>query len=31
VDNEGEVLDFLIQSQRDTNAARKLMKTLLKK
>jgi transposase-like protein len=31
VDNEGEVLDFLVQRKRDTKAARKLMKKLLKK
>ena len=31
VDNEGEVLDFLIQSRRNTKAARKLMKKLLTK
>ena len=31
VDNEGEVLDFLVQSRRNTNAAKKLMKKLLKK
>ena len=31
VDNEGEVLDFLVQTRRNTNAARKLMKKLLKK
>ncbi len=31
VDNEGEVLDFLIQSKRDTKAALKLMKKLLKR
>lgn len=31
VDNEGEVLDFLVQRKRDANAARKLMKKLLKK
>ncbi len=30
VDNEGEVLDFLVQSRRDAKAARKLMRTLLK-
>ncbi len=28
VDNEGEVLDFLVQSRRNTKAAKKLMKTL---
>jgi transposase-like protein len=31
VDNEGEVLDFLVQSRRDAKAARKLMHKLLKK
>ena len=31
VDNEGTVLDFLVQSHRDTKAAKKLMKSLLKK
>ncbi len=31
VDNEGEVLDFLVQRRRNTKAARKLMRTLLKK
>ena len=31
VDNEGEVLDFLVQRKRDAKAARKLMKKLLKK
>ena len=31
VDSEGEVLDFLVQSKRDTKAAEKLMKKLLKK
>ena len=31
VDNEGEVLDFLVQRRRDAKAARKLMKKLLKK
>ncbi len=31
VDDEGEVLDVLIQRQRDTAAARKLMRKLLKK
>lgn len=31
VDNEGEVLDFLVQPRRDTRAARKLMKKLLKR
>ena len=31
VDNEGEVLDFLIQSKRKTKAALKLMRKLLKK
>jgi putative transposase len=31
VDNEGEVLDVLIQSRRDAKAARKLMKKLLRK
>jgi len=31
VDNEGTVLDFLVQSRRDTKAAKKLMKSLLKK
>jgi transposase-like protein len=31
VDNEGEVLDFLIQRRRDTQAAKKLMVKLLKK
>jgi putative transposase len=29
VDNEGEVLDFLVQSRRDAKAAKKLMKKLL--
>ena len=29
VDNEGEVLDFLVQSKRDAKAANKLMKKLL--
>ena len=29
--NEGEVLDFLVQSKRDAKAAKKLMKKLLKK
>jgi putative transposase len=28
VDNEGEVLDFLVQSRRNTNAAKKLMEKL---
>ncbi len=31
MDNEGEVLDFLVQRRRDAKAARKLMKKLLKK
>ncbi len=31
VDNEGEVLDFLVQRRRDAKAASKLMKKLLKK
>jgi transposase-like protein len=31
VDNEGEVLDFLVQSKRDAKATKKLMKKLLKK
>ena len=31
VDNEGTLLDFLVQSRRDTKAAKKLMKGLLKK
>ncbi len=31
VDNEGEVLDFLVQGRRNAKAARKLMKKLLKK
>jgi transposase-like protein len=31
VDNEGEVLDFLVQSRRNARAARKLMRKLLKK
>ena len=31
VDAEGEVLDVLLQSQRDTRAAGKLMRKLLKK
>jgi transposase-like protein len=31
VDNEGEVLDFLVQRKRDAKAAKKLMKKLLKK
>jgi len=31
VDHEGEVLDFLVQSRRNTKAAKKLMKKLLKK
>jgi len=31
VDNEGQVLDFLVQRRRDAKAARKLMKKLLKK
>jgi transposase-like protein len=31
VDNDGEVLDFLIQRRRDTQAAKKLMVKLLKK
>jgi putative transposase len=31
VDNEGEVLDFLVERRRDAKAARKLMKKLLKK
>jgi putative transposase len=29
VDNEGEVLDFLVQSRRDARAARRLMRKLL--
>ena len=31
VDNEGEVLDFLVQSKRNARAALKLMRKLLKK
>lgn len=31
VDNEGIVLDFLVQPQRNTKAAKKLMRSLLKK
>jgi putative transposase len=31
VDNEGEVLDFLVQTQRNAKVARKLMRKLLKK
>lgn len=31
VDNEGEVLDFLVQPKRDAKAAKKLIKRLLKK
>jgi len=31
VDNEGEVLDFLVQSRRNTKAAKKLIRKLLKK
>ena len=31
VDNEGEVLDFLVQRRRDAKAAAKLMKKLLKR
>ena len=31
VDNEGTVLDFLVQSRRNAKAAKKLMKSLLKK
>jgi len=31
VDNEGEVVDFLVQRKRDAKAARELMKKLLKK
>jgi putative transposase len=31
VDNEGEVLDYLVQRRRDAKAAKKLMKKLLKK
>ena len=31
IDNEGEVLDFLVQSKLDAKAARKLMKKLLRK
>ncbi len=31
VDNEGDVLDFLVQRRRDAKAAKKLMKKLLKK
>ena len=31
VDNEGEVLDFLVQSRRNAKAAKKLMKKLLEK
>ncbi len=31
VDNDGKVLDFLVQSQRSTNSVKKLMKSLLKK
>jgi putative transposase len=30
VDNEGEVLDFLVQARRNAKAAKKLMKKLLK-
>ncbi|RED13338.1 putative transposase [Parasphingopyxis lamellibrachiae] len=30
VDNEGEVLDFLVQSRRNTKAAEKLMRSLLR-
>ncbi|RED18873.1 IS6 family transposase [Parasphingopyxis lamellibrachiae] len=31
VDNEGEVLDFLVQARRNTNAAEKLLRKLLRK
>ncbi len=31
VDNEGEVLDFLVQSKRDAKAAKRLVRKLLKK
>src|SRR5215203_2830316 len=31
VDSEGEVLDLLVQARRDTKAARRLMRKLLKK
>jgi transposase-like protein len=31
VDNEGEILDFLVQRKRDAKAAKKLMKKLLRK
>lgn len=31
IDNEGEVLDFLVQSRRNAKAAKKLMRKLLKK
>ncbi len=31
VDNEGEVLDFLVQRRRDAKAARRLMRKLLEK
>jgi len=31
VDNEGEGLDFLVQSKRDAKAAKKLVRKLLKK
>ena len=31
VDNEGTVLDFLVQSRRNAKAAKKLMRSLLKK
>jgi transposase-like protein len=31
VDNEGEVLDFLVQSKRDARAAKRLLRKLLKK
>ena len=31
VDNEGEVLDFLVQRRRDAKAARRLMEKLLNK
>ncbi len=31
VDDEGEVLDFLVHRKRDAKAAKKLMKKLLKK
>ncbi len=31
MDNEGEVLDFLVQSKRDARAAKRLLRKLLKK